>query len=650
MFDLMKQRSLIFFATLGVVSWMISSGCGGGTSAPTTPAQIPTSVEYATIDGQVLVASGDLDIAVSPSVAKTALTSAVTPLPNAPVTLYKMYADGTEELVSDISTTTDDNGNYSLSNVPVAVTGTGASTDFYYEIRATSGNIVVKAPTAPTADATINVTPETKVAALTMKNDTAVSGAEVTPLGSLVDRLRDTVSYTLVGLGSYVKQPSTLTSAEDYLAKQATGLANNNDNAEYITRAVKFNRSYIDLTGGSSSASISKASAAETEAAAVYLENIIRRSCLFDDDLALSSDAINEFASAFLNGTTVMPTEVITAYNNNTTSDTTASAAVSLFNQLLADIETAFTQGMSLSTADVKGVYSQREMTTVASDTELELDQSWAFMEETVGCGGSGLDLIGYTNELLGSSLAYSTSQKAAGSSTVGYIVEENLYSVYSGGACGGLAGTVRVYAKPGTSITSVVVTGAGDPLTLPVFAGQDVFGYGSNVPEEAECALTTNVQATLTITATFSDSSTSVETKTFTPIEVTSARITSPDRSDGDAVTVLSTGAASPTPVNYRRPLLIWSPAPGTANVSSYAPAGAQLMYIFSIYIGDETYSGSSPADGTTIVPPIGGVSARIHTDSYVYDTKGKVISRGLGTDSYYCLQGSEDCSYEEW
>ena len=71
------------------------------------------------------------------------------------VTILKKSPDGTETTVA--TTTTDASGNYSVSGIPTATTGTGASTDFYYVVKVESGSQVAEAPVAPSGDSTANV-------------------------------------------------------------------------------------------------------------------------------------------------------------------------------------------------------------------------------------------------------------------------------------------------------------------------------------------------------------------------------------------------------------------------------------------------------------------------------------------------------------
>ena len=283
------------------------------------------------------------------------------------------------------------------------MTGTGALTDFYYEIRATSGDVEVVAAAAPTEDSTVNLTPETKVAAVML--DDVLNGAQTIPQKSIIDQLNTVISYSLYNYGDTVTQPSTATTAETNLLYIGTGLANDSGNAEYAARAVEADKTYLGVTSSN---------------AASYLEEkVIRRGCLYDDDLVISSDAISgAFANALISGTTVTPDEIITAYNNNSSSTATASTTTDAFEDMLTAIENAFTQGTALAASNVIGVYAQRNLSIVATDTVLEIDQGLSFLESVVGCGGSGVNLIGFTNELLGTSLSYSSSAEKAGAST----------------------------------------------------------------------------------------------------------------------------------------------------------------------------------------------------------------------------------------
>ncbi|MBI2092060.1 MAG: hypothetical protein HYT75_03590 [Deltaproteobacteria bacterium] len=636
------------------LSLLVVAGCGGGSSAPTSPAQVPTSVEYATIEGQVMVGSADLNLAspISKSLASKATpnasitTLADTPLPNATVDLYKISADGTEEIVAGKSTTTDANGNYTITDFTPAVPGTGALTDFYYEIRATSGDVEVIAAAAPTEDATVNLTPETKVAAI-MLND-VLNGAQTIPQKSIIDQLNTVVSYSLYNYGDTVTQPSTIATAETNLLYIGTGLANDSGNAEFAARAVEADKTYLGISSSTASA---------------YLEEkVIRRGCLYDADLIVSSDAINgAFADALISGTTVTPDQIITAYNNNSSSTATASATADAFGNILTAIENAFTQGTALATSNVIGVYSQRDLSAVATDTALEIDQGLSFLESVVGCGGSGVDWIGFTNELLGTSLAYNSSAEKAGESTAGnYIVDENLYPS-STAICqegGTLGGIVILEMNAGVSITSVIITGNGDPLTL-IYDNEHAYRINPNDASAARC-IGFGTEKEITVTANFSDGSSDVITKTITSLDVPEPTISSVDRCDTELGMLLSESELDPTCVSVSRPVFQWVPSPGAENVPTDAPSGSKLMYVFDVTSPCSSYQVTSPVDKSFMLSPIECDPAacgettgtcRLFMRAEVYDANGRIISAGPAAFAYVCVEGQPDCaSSDDW
>ncbi len=633
-----------------ILSLLVVTGCGGGSSAPTSPAQVPTSVEYATIEGQVLVGSADLNLAspISKSLASKATpnasitTLADTPLPNATVDLYKISADGTEEIVAGKSTTTDANGNYTITDFTPAVPGTGALTDFYYEVRATSGDVEVIAAAAPTEDATVNLTPETKVAAVMLDDVLTADGMQTIPQKSIIDQLNTVVSYSLYNYGDTVTQPSTVTTAETNLLYIGTGLANDSGNSEFAARAVEADKTYLGLTASN---------------AAPYLEEkVVRRGCLYDADLVISSDTISgAFADALFGGTTVTPDEIITAYNNNSSASATASATADAFDDILTAIENAFTQGTALASSNVIGVYSQRDLSAVATDTVLEIDQGLSFLESVVGCGGSGVDWRGFTNELLGTSLAYNSSAEKTGASAAGnYIVDENLYPSPTA-VCpegGTLGGIVTIDMNAGVSITSVIITGNGDPLTL-VYDNPHAYRIDSNDTSTARC-IGFGTEKEITVTATFSDGSSDTITKNIVSLDVAEPTISSVDRCDTELGALLSESELDPTCVSVSRPVFQWVPSPGTENIPTDAPSGSKLMYVFDVTSPCSSYQVTSPSDKSYMLSPIecdpaacglATGTCRLFMRAEVYDPNGRIISAGAGAFAYVCVEGQSDC-----
>lgn len=637
-FTMIRRITLITLAILTLTN------CGA--SSPTTPAQIPTSVEYATVDGQVLVSAGDLSLAapLSKSLSSKAapnfsvVTLADTALAGATVSLYKIYGDSTKTLVDGISAITDDSGLFTLTNVPSAVTGTGASTDYIYEVRATSGDLEVVAATALTGDATVNLTPETKVAAVMLDDVLTADGVQTLPQKSTIDQLNTAVANSLVSYDTTISQPSTATTAETDLLYIATGLANDSGNAEYAARAVEANKIYLGVTSSTAPA---------------YLEEkMIRRGCLHDADTVISSDAISEaFAGEFLNGTTVTPDEIIAAYNNNSSGSATAGSAADAFGEMLSDIEDAFTQGTALAQGNVIGVYAQRDLTSIATDTELEIDQALMFLESVTGCGGSGLDWIGFTNDLLGTSLSYGSSEPNA---TGSYIVDENLYPSPTANCPeeGTLGGVVIAHLNTGASVTSIVITGNGDPITL-VSESSTEYRIDPDDASDSRC-IDFGTEQTITITATFSDGSSDVMTKNIVSLDVTEPTISSVDRCDTELGMLLSSSELDPTCVSVSRPVFQWVPAPGAENIPTGAPSGSKLMYVFDITSPCSSLQVTSPVDKSFMLSPIecdptacGETtgSCQLAMRGEVYDANGRIISASAGAFAYVCVSGQPDC-----
>ncbi|QQR80128.1 MAG: hypothetical protein IPJ69_12480 [Deltaproteobacteria bacterium] len=190
-----------------------AGGCGGSSTGNAGGGD--TGGTTITLSGQAAVRAQDVSgLRLSALTLKNSIlgfrpkfaTIGDTALASADVTLVKINADGTEETVSGVTATTDSDGNYTLSDVPVTETGSGATTDFYYEVRIDNGDGYIAAPVAAEADATVNVSPETNLAA-TMLMDVAQADAtgatHVVPSESIINDLReaalDEVSGTLDG-------------------------------------------------------------------------------------------------------------------------------------------------------------------------------------------------------------------------------------------------------------------------------------------------------------------------------------------------------------------------------------------------------------------------------------------------------------------
>ena len=133
-----KTQTIMGF--LGVAALCVAgmTGCSGSSTSTTTTdteTEDGSSVTV-TISGQALVSASDAALSSSQPLARMARGTPQfdaigdTALTAADVTLVKILADATEEEIT--TTTTDADGAYTLSEVPVCVTGTGAATPFFF--------------------------------------------------------------------------------------------------------------------------------------------------------------------------------------------------------------------------------------------------------------------------------------------------------------------------------------------------------------------------------------------------------------------------------------------------------------------------------------------------------------------------------------
>lgn len=638
------------------------ANCGGGgeeEEAPTTTI---------TLSGQVAVSSSDLNLSAMPkeqvALAKSApikfLTKANSALTGATVQVYKIFANGTEEAVSGATDTTDSEGNYSIADVPVASTGTGAATDFYYEVRATSGSLDVRAPTAPTADTTVNLSPETKIAAKIISDVATAGGAQTLPHETLVENVREMVADSVADLGDSISLPSTSTSVEDTdLLYKATAIASDGANSEAVARAYEFAKEEL-------SHEVSSTDAAEV---APYIERVVKHGCDFNQNLIMPREAVNVLADAFIDDQKFTPEDVVNAYNKNAASTITTANAVASFGNILSDLDTAFSQKGNISSDDIIGLYVQRDLdpSNFTSSVELKVDQALAFLQaqSDVNCGGgAGVDFVGFAGDLLGTPITQQAS-----------IADVDLYSGRYGGCPDGtLQGRVIVYSPTNADVTGLTTAGDIDTLTLqPEVQGSKSYRISADDPSQKRC-LTFGTTYDLTISATFNDGQTATTTHSLTPISIPEAYVTSPDRVDGDSSARISNESSNPIHMAVERPIFKWNPAPGTAEVPSGAPAGSKIAYLLDIGPFSKTLGApenrtqdpacqvsqiSRPFDRNFFLAPnacdaaacdtalgtSGDHICRLHVQVLLVDKYDRQYSWAAGADAYYCIDGQAGC-----
>lgn len=446
-----------------VVLSLISCGGGGGTTSTTTNTTtngggtITTST--VTLVGQVAVSSSDLALAKlrgdQIARAKAApikfATVADSALPDANVMLYKVFADGTEEAVPGVTATTDANGNYTLTDVPVAQTGTGAATDFYYEVRATKGDIEVQAATAPTGDTTVNLSPESKIAA-TMLSDVAevpgVSTASVLPTEGTIEHLREMVYDNLSNMSTFTP-PSTASTAEDKVIIAANAVSSNNGNAEKLMRAYEAQKEELYLQQNRSTVSESMV--------AGYIDRVTKAACNFNANTKLPQVASSALAEAFKDGTTFSLDELVTAFNsNNITQDTTVNGAITSFSNIMNNLNDAFEKKTDIPINALLALYANRDdMNSMSSGMKLEADQALTMVQAMLPpdqqCQG-GVDYVGLVSDLVGDTSIATTPSFA----------DIEVYHVRGSCPQGSLKARVQLYLPSGVTANSVTIAASG--------------------------------------------------------------------------------------------------------------------------------------------------------------------------------------------
>lgn len=659
----------------------IGCGGGGGTTSTTQGGGTPGTTNTVTLVGQVAVSSSDLALAKlrkdQIARAKTApirfATTADSVLPDANITLYKVFADGTEEVVSGATTTTDANGNYTLANVPVAQTGTGAATDFYYEVRATSGALEVIAATAPTSNTTVNLSPESKIAAM-MLSDVAevpgVSTASVLPTEGTIENLSEMVYDNLSSMQNFTP-PSTATSADDKVIIAANAVSANDGNAEKLMRAYEAQKEELYLQQNKSTVSESTV--------AGYLDRVTKAACDFNANTKLPQVVSSALAEAFKDGTAFTLDEVVTAFNsNNLGQDATVNGAISNFSGILDSLNTALKNKTDIPDDALLALYANRDdLTSLSSGTTLEADQALAMVQAMLPsdqrCQG-GVDYVGLVSDLVGDPTIATTASFA----------DIEVYHVRGSCPQGSLKARVQLYLPPGVTANSVTIAASGmkdinNNTVLSVnltatFPASGIWEYGNFNNNEYTC-LTFNQTYTYTITADLNGADDLTTTITRTIVDLPEASISLIDMATYTVSTQFSTGQPDqPIKITSQRPMFKWLPAPGTPPPSLGAPAGTQVKYLYDITHFNRNTGGPENRDFVNcpgeqnntrfydkdyILSPIdcdvdkcnqalpdAQHVCRLHVQTVLVDEYDRTLAWSAGADMYFCIQGQTNCN----
>ena len=672
-----------------VLSALVIISCGGGSSATTsdtgddTGGGDDTSGTTITLSGQVAVADTDLSLSALPAktLAKARATLpkfktiAKAVLPEATVSLYKVLADGTEEVVAGATATTDASGNYTIADVPVATGGTGAATDFYYEVRAASGDLEVIAPVAPEADTTVDVSPETHLAAKMLTDVVNVAG-DVLPRLETIENLRDLTKDELTDtLADSVAIPSLGNAATLVIA--ATAIGANNGNAEKALRTYEAEKEMLVLDAADATAD-----AAEVGS---YLERVTRQGCDFNTSFNLPETVREAMAESFIDDATVTPSDIVTAYNANNGGDPekTADGAVTDFGTILSDVETAIAGGEDIATADQGGMFVKRELSsdTFATDTAMDIDQAVAFAQQLfpTPCQPGSFDSVGFVSDLTGVDIAPTPS-------IVDFQLYQSMDSVCNSGPTtrGRLNAEVQVYAAGGAVVNGVTISRDDNAASQALaqnggangaFSRWRLSGADNDVQANTEffCVDLPSEAITYTITVDLGEDDPITETVTRTHVLVPEANI-SVIGEDGEEIAIpnenLDPGYLG---VPVKRPVFKWSPAPGTPSESvvANAPEGSKIKFVFELSyqnlsdqvaqmgqcgsggsankLMDRNYFIANVDCDTAACAALVGldpddVLCRTNVQTYLVDENDRFLGQAAGNFRRYCYDADDD------
>ncbi len=600
-------------------------------------------------------------------------------LPGAEVELYKVFADGSTppEEVDIGQVTTDSEGNFEIADISPPTD----SDDFYYEVHVTKGDLEILSPTAAQADATVNVSPETDLAAAILSDVVDVLGVDNPPLPptEIIEATRELVVQNAADLADAgaIEIPSLVgTSADDNLLATANGLASNGGSAEKLFLAAAFESEFEALTE-------------ETELtdaqAAGFIKRVIREGCDQGSGDYMPQGVADALGTFFNEGGTVTPAEIVSAYNNNFSGSSVVLAdAVAEFAAVLESIEadlaaSAATAGtISQEEQIVLLVRHDLESDSFASDTELVADQAGAFIQflSSQLCDfDNGLDIYGLVAELLADSgLATARISDAQVYHNSGFGCDE-------GSGEGHFYAEVQVYTA-GKTVSSVTISSSDSSALggdgVETLTEEFVGVYRSNT--NGVCvALGTDVD--YTVTAAFSDTS-----EASLNVDRNHPRIPEAASSvfvDGAFIAGSDSGS-SPTVVDSTRPLYQWtSPADMLTNIindasntgiaSDLSASTLQAKYTYEFSHVDTSAAQVSPAgecdqvssgrlysvdsfmptvdcDLSTCATASGiaeeDIQCRMNIQSYLVDENDNILGQAAGHFRFFCVDADTDGS----
>lgn len=610
-------------------------------------------------------------------------------LPNATVELVKIFGGGQAEEQVDIGTvTTDSNGAYSIPAVEKVPESDGTDASFYYEVRVSKGDLILKTPIAATTDVEANVSPETDLAAKILSDVVAVPGVTDAPLPSnkMVESVRELVLNEVADLkdDNAIKIPSaTSTDFDDNSVAAANGLAANGGNAEKLFKAASFSAEEMAL--------VNDANTTDADATG-YINRVIREGCNQSQEDYLPQPIAEAFGEYFNAQNTLTPTQIVAAYNANFSgADVVLATAVQNFSAMLTDV-TDKLDAPAVSSSEIDNnkqlaLYTMRSLdpATFSATTVLDADQALAFIQ-TLGAQQchftAQLDLFGFIADLL------SKPSLAQPAIAFADIYHNSGFGCNEGAGKGHFMATVKVNKKNKTITTVTVASNDSDGtvlggglVTLTAAGGGGLFDtYSSN---SNNVCVNLGKDVRYTVTANFSDT-----TSVTTTVDRNHPRI--PEASSKVFVNedfVTGSGDSSqPTVVTVSRPLYQWtSPetllnliANDTANtavktellagatsgdysvkytyefshvntsVSPVSPAGqcAQVSSgaLYSVDSFNPTVDCDVEACAALLSVSPSQISCRMNIQSYLVDKNDKILGQAAGHFRFFCVDTNDD------
>ncbi|HHJ13608.1 MAG TPA: hypothetical protein ENJ79_04425 [Gammaproteobacteria bacterium] len=634
---------------ISVFACLSLAACGGGSSSSDSG-----SVSGVSLSGSIAVASGD---------AVQAASVGSNPLPDATVSVYQMFPDGTEVLVD--TTTADGSGNYSFDGLEPASSNAGSTNSFYYEVRATSGTLEIRAPAAPTADDVVDITPESNLAAKILSEVAEIpfdGSLFPTPEPELIEATRELVEQNADMLNTAITIPSTGTGSANEASAMANGLAAAGGNAEKMYKALQFDAESEWLGDPTNNATAGQAGE--------YARRLVREACSQPAEPPLTEASADVIGTALMNGDSFTVTELVTAYNNAVpqTEQIAVADAVNGIQSMLASVsgnlDASAANAADFANTDQLILYAKRGLGSVTADTTLQPDQAIPFLLAAVeanngnGCALSPDILTSVVSDLTGD-----TTLAAPHIADV-EIYHDSGFGCNEGAGEGHFRASVKVFA-PGLTVNSVEVTST-DTTALSGNDGNESLTLQGNawIAQTDGVCVTLGTPVTYTITATLSDNSTVSATvdRNHPLIPQATAQV-------GGANA--STDSANPDIVRDLRPVYSWDdPDVMLANITN-APAGSAVKYQYEFAHVDITDNPVAPlaacdqvpygpmyavnhflptadcdpaACATAAAKTAANIACRINIQTFLVDGADKLLGQAAGNFTFFCVDSNGD------